>query len=122
MDKINEILTRGVEEIIEKKHLEQQLRSKKKLRIKLGIDPTAKQIHIGRATVLWKLRDLQDLGHKIVLIIGDFTGLIGDTSDKDSERPMLSKTQIKENMKDYLAQVGKILDLKKAETHIIQLG
>jgi tyrosyl-tRNA synthetase len=117
MDKINEILTRGVEEIIDKKHLEQALRSGKKLRFKLGIDPTAKLIHIGRATVLWKLRELQDLGHKVVFIIGDFTGLIGDASDKESERPMLSESQVKENMKGYLDQVGKILNLKKTEVH-----
>ena len=64
---------------------------------------------------LWKLRDLQDLGHKIVFIVGDFTGLIGDTSDKDAERPMLTQKQVKENLKDYIKQVGKILDLKKTE-------
>lgn len=116
-DIIDEILTRGVEEVIDRKNLEQKLRSKKKLRIKLGIDPTSKNIHIGRAVSLWKLRALQDLGHKIVIIIGDFTGLIGDTSDKDSERPMLSKKEITENLKGYLQQVGKILDLKKTETH-----
>ncbi len=116
-DKIDEILTRGVAEIVERKDLEQKLRSKRKLRIKLGIDPTSKNIHIGRAISLWKLRALQDLGHKIVFIVGDFTGLIGDTSDKDSERPMLSSKDIKENMKGYIAQVGKIIDVKKAEIH-----
>lgn len=115
--KINEILTRGVDEVIDRKHLENALRSKKKLRIKLGIDPTSKYIHIGRAVALWKLRQLQDLGHKIVIIVGDFTGLIGDTSDKESERPMLSTKEVRENMKGYVAQVGKIIDLKKAEVH-----
>jgi tyrosyl-tRNA synthetase len=116
-DPIDEILTRGVEEVIDRDHLEAKLRSKKKLVIKLGIDPTSQNIHIGRATVLWKLRALQNLGHKIVIIIGDFTGLIGDTSDKDSERPMLTKAQIKENLKGYISQVGMVLDLKKTETH-----
>ncbi len=116
-DKINEILTRGVDVAIDSKYLEKQLRSKKKLRIKLGIDPTSKNIHIGRAVALWRLRQLQDMGHKIVLIVGDFTGLIGDTSDKDSERPMLSAKQVKENMKGYVAQLGKIINLKKAEVH-----
>lgn len=116
-DNLDEILTRGVTEIVDREHLLKKLRSKKKLRIKLGIDPTAKNIHIGRAVVLWKLRALQDLGHKIVLIIGDFTGLIGDTSDKDSERPMQTQKQVKENMKNYLQQFGKIVDLKKAEVH-----
>lgn len=118
MDKIHEILTRGVEEIIDQEHLEKRLRSGEKLRIKLGIDPTASKIHIGRAISLWKLRELQDLGHTIVLIIGDFTGLIGDTSDKESERPMLSEDQVKENMKDYFDQIGKIIDISKAETHV----
>lgn len=118
MDKIEEILTRGVSEIIDRKNLEKELRGKKKLRIKLGIDPTSKDLHIGRAVALWKLRDLQDLGHKIVFILGDFTGLIGDSSDKDAERPMLSKKQVQENMKGYLQQVGKILDLKKTESHL----
>jgi len=114
-DKISEILSRGVVEVVDRKHLEDTLRSGKKLRIKLGIDPTSSNIHIGRAVALWKLRDLQDLGHKIILIIGDFTGLIGDTSDKESERPMLDKKQVEANMKDYVAQIGKILDLKKIE-------
>lgn len=116
-DIIDEILTRGVEEVIDRKNLETKLRSKKKLRIKLGIDPTSKNIHIGRAVALWKLRALQELGHKIVIIVGDFTALIGDTSDKDSERPALSKKQVKENLKGYIQQVGLILDLKKTETH-----
>ncbi len=114
---IKEILTRGVAEIIDRKSLEQRLKSGEKLRIKLGIDPTAKDIHLGRAVVLWKLRALQQHGHKIILIIGDFTGLIGDTSDKDSERPMQTPKQVKENMQGYLQQFGKIVDLKKSEVH-----
>ncbi|MGE5392357.1 MAG: tyrosine--tRNA ligase [Candidatus Saccharibacteria bacterium] len=114
---IDELLTRGVEEVIDRKHLEEKLKSGKKLRLKLGIDPTSPNIHIGRAVVLWKLRAFQELGHKIVLIIGDFTGLIGDTSDKESERPMLTEKQVKENLKGYLKQAGRILDLDKTESH-----
>ena len=68
-----------------------KLLSGKKLRVKLGIDPTSPNIHIGRSIPLLKLRDFQELGHQIVFIIGDFTGVVGDTSDKESERPMLSK-------------------------------
>lgn len=120
MDKnqvIDELLSRAVSEVIDRKHLELALKSGKKLRIKLGIDPTGSHLHLGHAVPLWKLRTFQDLGHKVVLIIGDFTGLIGDTSDKDSERPMLSEKQVVENMKDYLEQAGKILDLKQLETH-----
>jgi tyrosyl-tRNA synthetase len=115
--KIEEVLTRGVEEVIVRKDLEIKLKSGKKLRIKLGIDPTSPNIHIGRAIPLLKLRDFQELGHQVVFIVGDFTGVIGDTSDKDSERPMLSSKTIKENMKGYVDQAGKILDLSKCEIH-----
>ena len=114
---IKTILERGVEEVIDKKHLEAALKSGKKLRVKLGIDPTSPNIHIGRAVVLWKLRAFQELGHKVVLIVGDFTGLIGDTSDKDAERPMMSETELKKNMKGYFEQAFKILDKSKTETH-----
>lgn len=117
MDKIEELLTRGVEEVIDRAHLEEALKSKKKLRVKLGIDPTSPNIHIGRAVVLWKLRQFQELGHQVVFIVGDFTGLIGDTSDKDAERPMLSEVEIKKNLKTYFEQAFKILDKKKTEAH-----
>ena len=70
---------------------------------------------MGRAIILRKLRKFQDMGHKAVFIVGDFTAMIGDASDKLSKRPMLSQKQVKENMKTYKAQVGKIIDLKKAE-------
>ncbi|MFC1612705.1 tyrosine--tRNA ligase [Patescibacteria group bacterium] len=112
-----ELLSRGIEEIIDVNCLKKKLKSGKKLRIKFGIDPTSPNIHIGRAIPLLKLRDFQQLGHKIVFIIGDFTGTIGDTSDKDSERPMLTEKQVKENMKSYIEQAGKLLDIKKCEIH-----
>ncbi|OGZ77361.1 MAG: tyrosine--tRNA ligase [Candidatus Staskawiczbacteria bacterium RIFOXYB2_FULL_32_9] len=114
-EKINQILTRGVDEVIDKENLEKKLKSGKKLRIKLGIDPTSPNLHLGRAIPLLKLKDFQEAGHKIVLIIGDFTGLIGDTSDKEAERPMLDSKTIKQNMKTYVAQAGKIIDIKKCE-------
>jgi tyrosyl-tRNA synthetase len=113
--KINEVLERGVEEIIEKKSLLEKLKSGKKLRIKHGLDPTGPKIHIGRAIQFHKLRAFQELGHQIVLIIGDFTALIGDASDKQAQRKALKENEIKENMKDYRMQIGKILDLKKTE-------
>lgn len=116
-EQIEELLTRGVEEIIQKPHLETALKSGKKLRIKLGIDPTSPNIHIGRAVVLWKLRAFQELGHKVIFIVGDFTGLIGDTSDKESERPQLSEAQVKANLKSYFKQAFLILDKSKTETH-----
>lgn len=114
-NKIKDLLTRGVEEVVEKSSLENRLRSGKQLRIKLGIDPTSPNIHIGRSIPLLKLKDFQDLGHKIIFIIGDFTGIIGDTSDKESERPMLSKESVSNNMKNYIDQAGKIIDIKKCE-------
>jgi len=116
-EKINSILGRGVEEIVHKEHLKKLLLGRKKLRVKLGIDPTSPNIHIGRAVVLWKLRAFQELGHQVVFIVGDFTGLIGDTSDKDAERPMLTEQQITINMKSYFDQAFKILDKSKTETY-----
>ncbi len=114
---IDELLSRGVDEVIDHESLLKKLRGGKKLRIKLGIDPTSPNIHIGRAIILWKLRAFQELGHQVVFLIGDFTGLIGDTSDKDSERPQLTEADVKKNMKDYFNQAFMILDKKKTETH-----
>ncbi|MCK5415896.1 tyrosine--tRNA ligase [Candidatus Parcubacteria bacterium] len=116
-DKIESLLTRGVDEIIDKENLEKKLKSGKQLRIKLGIDPTSPNIHLGRSIPLLKLRDFQELGHQVVLIIGDFTGTIGDTSDKESERPMLSPKTIQANLKNYIEQASKIIDINKAEIH-----
>lgn len=115
--KIKELLSRGVDEVIQKSDLEKQLQSGKKLRIKLGIDPTSPNIHVGRSIPLLKMRDFQELGHQLVFIVGDFTGVIGDTSDKDSERPMLDLKKVKENMKNYVKQAGKVIDMKKCEVH-----
>src|SRR3989344_2706527 len=113
--KIEELLTRGVEEVIDRKHLEERLRNGEQLRVKLGIDPTAKDLHLGHTVVLRKLRQFQDLGHKAVFIIGDFTAAIGDPSGRDTLRPSLTPGQIKENMKNYLKEAGKVIDIKKAE-------
>lgn len=116
-EKIDELLSRGVSEVIPGKDLLKKiLLSGKRLRIKLGIDPTSPNLHLGRSVVLLKLKDFQDLGHRVVFIVGDFTGIIGDTSDKESERPMLSKDEIDENKQTYFEQAGKIIDLKKTET------
>lgn len=115
--KIDELLDRGVAEVIDSDRLRQRLMNGDELRVKLGIDPTSPHLHIGRAVVLLKLRDFQELGCKIVLIVGDFTGQIGDTSDKESERPMLKADLIQENMRTYTSQVGMLLDLTKTEIH-----
>jgi len=114
-EKIKGILERGTDAIIKKESIIKKLNSGKPLRIKHGIDPTGPKIHIGRAISFWKLKELQDLGHKIILIIGDFTAQIGDASDKQSMRPPLTEKEVKENMKYYSKQIGQILDLKKTE-------
>lgn len=114
-EKIEQLLERNVEDVIEKEHLRAALLSGKKLRVKHGIDPTGPNMHIGRAVVLWKLREFQELGHTIVLIIGDMTAQIGDPSDKLEKRPFLSKEQVGKNLKNYLPQIGKVLNLKKVE-------
>lgn len=113
--KIKEILTRGVEQIVEKESLIKKLMSGKKLRIKLGIDPTSPILHLGNAIPLWKLRQFQEIGHQIVLIIGDFTAQIGDPSDKTAMRKPLSRKEVEENMKGYKKQISKILDLTKTK-------
>lgn len=113
--RIDEILNSGTGDIFVKENLKKKLLSGKVLRVKFGIDPTGPRIHLGRAIPLRKLRQFQDLGHKIILIVGDFTATIGDPSDKLEKRPMLNIKDIKKNMKDYKNQIGKIIDLKKAE-------
>lgn len=115
--KIKEILERGVEDMFVKESLEADLRSGKVLRVKLGFDPTSPHVHIGRAIVLRKLKAFQELGHQVVFIVGDFTALIGDASDKLEKRPMLTEEQVKKNLQTYKDQIGKIIDLSKAEFH-----
>ena len=113
--RINEILTRGVEDIFVKEELKALLLSGKQLRIKLGVDPTGPKIHLGRAIPLRKLREFQKLGHQVIFIVGDFTAQVGDASDKSEKRPMLTRADIDENLKDYKSQVSKILDMSKTE-------
>lgn len=111
MDTTEDLLTRGVENIIpDREKLRTLLASGKKLNIYLGIDPTATHIHVGHAVPLRKLQRFAELGHNVTFLIGDFTALIGDTSDKDTERPVLTSEQIEENFKTYKAQAEKIID------------
>ncbi len=112
---IAELLNRGVAEINIREDLEKKLRSGKKLRIKFGIDPTGSELHIGHAVPLQKLAQFQKLGHTVILLIGDYTAKVGDPTGKSETRPMLTDEQIQENMKDYVDQAGKILDISKAE-------
>ncbi|MBZ9578162.1 tyrosine--tRNA ligase [Patescibacteria group bacterium] len=113
--KIKELLTRGVDEIINKQHLEKRLKSGGKLRVKFGIDPTGSELHLGHSVPFRKLRQFQDLGHKVIFLIGDFTAKIGDPSRRMERRKPLSEKQIKNNMKDYVKQTSKVLDIKKVE-------
>lgn len=114
-----ELLKRGTVRILEERELLDKLRrsekGKRPLRVKLGIDPTAPDIHLGFTVVLTKLRQFQELRHQAVLIIGDFTAQIGDPSGEDKTRPELAPEVIAKNAETYLAQAGKILDLGRAE-------
>ena len=114
-ERILSLLSRNVEEIIERDHLEAALRSGKKLRVKFGIDPTSPDLHLGHAVALNKLREFQDAGHTVVLIIGDFTARIGDPSGRSETRKPLEEKDIRANMKQYLVHAGKILNIKKVE-------
>jgi tyrosyl-tRNA synthetase len=113
--KIKEILTRGVEDVLVKEDLEKKLISGKKIKLYLGVDPTGFDLHLGHAIALWKLRAFQDLGHEVILLIGDFTARIGDPSGKDATRKPLSEKEVKANMKDYKNQASKILDFSKVK-------
>src|SRR3972149_4311607 len=106
---------RGVVDITTFEELERKIAKGVPLRVKLGVDPTAPDIHLGHTVVLRKLRQFQDLGHKAVLIIGDFTGLIGDPSGRTKTRPQLSVEELEVNAKTYLEQVGKVLDMESIE-------
>lgn len=114
MQNIDDVLTRGVVNIIPgKEELKKTLKSGKKLNVYLGIDPTAPRIHLGHAVPLIKLQKFTKLGHNVTLLIGDFTALVGDTSDKESERPILTPKEIKKNLETYKEQAEKIIDFSK---------
>ncbi|OGE75729.1 MAG: tyrosine--tRNA ligase [Candidatus Doudnabacteria bacterium RIFCSPHIGHO2_02_FULL_48_21] len=115
---IDSLLSRRVTETIDKSHLTAALKSKKKLRVKLGIDPTGADLHLGHAVTLWKLREFQDAGHKAVFIIGDWTAQIGDPSGKDKTRQGLTEKQVAANAKHFFDQAHLILDKAKTEIHL----
>ena len=110
-----DFLLRGVEEVIPKKVFLKQLKKKRPLRIKVGFDPTAPDLHLGHTVLLNKLKLFQDLGHQIIFLIGNFTGLVGDPSGVNETRPVLSEMEMSKNSKTYQKQVFKILDPKKTE-------
>jgi tyrosyl-tRNA synthetase len=115
------ILKRGVEQIVPEaeflKKLDRSVRENRPLRVKYGIDPTGIDVHLGHTVPLRKLRQFQDLGHTAVIIIGNYTALVGDPSGRDETRAKLTQQQVETNARDYLTQVGRIIDLSRAEVH-----
>ncbi len=110
-----EIIKNGCSELLPEAELLSKLKKKKQLRVKWGADPSAPDIHLGHTVVIRKLRAFQDLGHKVIFIIGDFTGMIGDPSGKSETRPALTKKEVENNARTYREQVFKILDPKRTE-------
>src|SRR5271166_1034198 len=121
LDEQLRILRRGVEQIVPedefRKKLERSLRANRPLRVKYGIDPTGIDVHLGHTVPLRKLRQFQDLGHTAIIIIGNYTALVGDPSGRDETRTKLTEAQVAANACDYLKQVGRIIDLDRAEVH-----
>ncbi|MGO8903553.1 MAG: tyrosine--tRNA ligase [Isosphaeraceae bacterium] len=121
LDEQLRILRRGVEQIVPedefRKKLERSLRANRPLRVKYGIDPTGIDVHLGHTVPLRKLRQFQDLGHTAIIIIGNYTALVGDPSGRDETRAKLDEAQVEANARDYLKQVGRIIDLDRAEVH-----
>ena len=110
-----ELIKRGIDEFIGEEELVQKLSKKKTLTVKAGFDPTAPDLHLGHTVLINKLKHFQDLGHRVIFLIGDFTGMIGDPSGKNKTRPTLNNEDIKENAKTYKKQIFKILDPNKTE-------
>ena len=110
-------LSRGAAQVITAAELAEKLRTKRPLRVKLGVDPTSTDIHLGHSLIFRKLRDFQDLGHQAILIIGDFTALVGDPSGRSITRPQLTREEVQVNAKTYREQAFKILD--EARTEIV---
>lgn len=112
---ISAILEKGVADVIVRKELEEKLTSGKKLRVKLGIDPTGADLHLGHMVPLRKMRQFQDAGHTAVLLFGNFTGQIGDPSGKAEARPLKTQQELEENAKHYIKQASKVLDIDNIE-------
>jgi tyrosyl-tRNA synthetase len=110
-----DLIARGTDEITKPEELEQRLKLGRPLRVKVGFDPTAPDLHIGHTVIINKMRQFQDLGHEVIFLIGDFTGLIGDPTGKNVTRKPLSPEQVKENAETYASQVFRILDPEKTE-------
>src|SRR5262249_21316988 len=119
LEKQLEVIRRGADQIVPEeelaKKLERSIKTGKPLRVKYGIDPTGIDVHLGHTVPLRKLRQFQDLGHQAVLIIGNYTALVGDPSGRDETRAKLTPEKVEANAKDYLRQVSKLIDISKTE-------
>ena len=116
-----ELILRGAEEVIQQSELESKLarslKTQRPLRVKAGFDPTAPDLHLGHTVLIHKLKHFQDLGHEVIFLIGDFTGMIGDPSGVSETRVSLTKEQVEENAKTYERQIFKILDVPEHAPH-----
>lgn len=120
--KIFNLLNKGVTNCIDKENLEKRLLAGEKLRIKLGVDPTAPRLHLGHMVPFLKLKQFQELGHEIILLFGDATAQVGDTSDKDAERPMLTREETLKNAQSFLEKFGKVIDFSKINIYFNSEG
>jgi len=114
------VIKRGSDELLIESELVEKLKTGRPLRVKAGFDPTAPDLHLGHTVLLNKLRQFQELGHQVLFLIGDFTGMIGDPTGKSATRPPLTAEQVQENAKSYAAQVFKIL--KPEQTEVVFRG
>src|SRR5512141_718281 len=110
-----EIINRGAVEVLPEEELLAKLKRGRPLKVKAGFDPTAPDLHLGHTVLIQKLKQFQDLGHEVVFLIGDFTGMIGDPSGKSETRPALTPAQVAENAETYKEQIGRVLDLEKTK-------
>ena len=115
IDKALDVIGRGAEEIIKREDLLARLKLGRPLRVKAGFDPTAPDLHLGHTVLLNKMRQFQDLGHQVIFLIGDFTGMIGDPSGKNVTRKPLTREDVQANAETYAAPVYKVLDRERTE-------
>src|SRR5690349_162340 len=109
------VIKRGCDELLVEEEMTTKLKSGKPLRVKAGFDPTAPDLHLGHTVLLNKMRQFQELGHEVIFLIGDFTGMIGDPTGKNATRPPLTREEVQANAETYAAQVYKVLDRERTE-------
>ena len=126
VDEQLKIIRRGASDVIVEAELSQKLersrRARAPLKVKLGLDPTAPDLHLGHTVVLTKLRDFQELGHQVIVIIGDFTGMIGDPTGRSETRKPLTRDEIRANADTYRAQLGKVIDMSRTRVEFNSTG